>query len=194
MVFIKGVHCNMQINQILKNLIALGFLLAVVGMTGGCAMTSRAVKGESPFNELLKINTQPTGAKVSLSNGQVTNTPAIFTIPRKTKGLHATIELDGYETIVLPVEKTMKMTGAIGQGLNLAAGIICPPAGGLGVLGDLGWSGAAFELKTNDFLFVMQPVSLNTKPVAVPSTVVTERSPSNSSGWNYPPLIAPGTK
>ena len=54
--------------------------------------------------ETLYINSDPTGARVTLSNGITEATPCTFVVPLKEKTV-VTIEKDGYEPALVTVAK-----------------------------------------------------------------------------------------
>ena len=80
--------------------------IALIVCCSGCGTTK----------ETLFINSDPTGARVTLSNGMVGATPCSFVVPLKEKTV-VTIEKDGYEpaqvTVAKKVSKKMVAGSAV---------------------------------------------------------------------------------
>lgn len=110
----------------------------------GCASITRGTK------EALVIQSDPAGAKVTLSNGMVGYTPTAFKLKRKSN-LGVTIEKEGYETVRTRVTHQTASGGAAGMAGNLVFG------GFIGAGVDA-LSGATQELTPN-------PVSVKLVPV-----------------------------
>ena len=71
--------------------------VALIVCCSGCGTTK----------ETLFINSDPTGARVTLSNGMVGATPCSFVVPLKEKTV-VTIEKDGYEQAQVTVAKKVQ--------------------------------------------------------------------------------------
>ena len=78
--------------------------------------------------ETLFINSDPTGARVKLSNGMVGATPCSFVVPLNEKTL-VTIEKDGYESAQVTVAKKVSKKMIAGR---VAAFVIVAPIAAIG--------------------------------------------------------------
>lgn len=123
------------------------FALLFASLFSGCASITRGTK------EALVIQSDPAGAKVTLSNGMVGYTPTSFTLKRKKDYLVA-IEKPGYETIRTRVSHQTADQGAAGMAGNLIFGGII----GAGVDAI---SGATQELTPNPVVVKMVPLCGN---------------------------------
>ena len=94
------------------NVIAVAALLPF--SVGGCATV---INGTSQDYEMAS---QPSGAKVTLSNGQSCQAPCKISLKRRND-LSATLELDGYKTEKVYIQSR---TGGAGVGNILLGGII----------------------------------------------------------------------
>jgi len=103
--------------------------------------------------ETLFINSDPTGARVTLSNGMTGSTPCSFLVPLSEKTL-VTIEKDGYQSTEVAVAK--KVSKNMVAGSAVAAVLIVPivAVGGSGG----GVIGPASKLEPN-------PVSVKLLPL-----------------------------
>ena len=85
--------------------------------------------------ETLFINSDPTGARVTLSNGMVGATPCSFVVPLKEKTV-VTIEKDGYEPALVTVAKKVSKKMVAGRAamvvLILPLAAIGGSGGGMG--------------------------------------------------------------
>ncbi|HQE84499.1 MAG TPA: PEGA domain-containing protein [Candidatus Hydrogenedentes bacterium] len=107
----------------------------VVGVLGGCATITRGSK------EVLVIESEPVGAKVTTSIGLTGTTPATFKVSRKG-GFTVTIEKEGYQPVTVQVSSQIAGAGAAGMAGNIILG------GLIGAAVDAG-SGATRQLKPN---------------------------------------------
>jgi hypothetical protein len=101
----------------------------------GCATITRGT------TEALVVNSSPSGAKVTLSNGMTGETPASFKVDRDEE-LVVTISKPGYETVTVNVNCQVAGAGAAGMAGNVIVG------GLIGAAIDAG-SGAMMEHKPN---------------------------------------------
>ena len=92
----------------------LGALCCALLFTG-CATITRGV------HESLVIETDPSGAKVSLSTGESGTTPTSFRIKRKG-AVVVTVTKEGYETVVVNVTTQVAAAGAAGMAGNVLVG------------------------------------------------------------------------
>jgi len=83
--------------------------------------------------ETLFINSDPTGARVTLSNGMTGSTPCSFLVPLREKTL-VTIEKDGYQAAEVSVAKKVskKMVAGRAVAAVLAAPIVAVGGSGGG--------------------------------------------------------------
>lgn len=122
---------------------------AVFGLSAtGCASVTRGTMDK------LRVDSEPPGAQVTLSNGQAGTTPATFKLPRK-KGVEVEIAKPGYEPQKVFVSSKFSDAG----GTALAGNVLI---GGVIGLGIDGLSGATLSLKPN-------PVSVTLKPISAPT-------------------------
>ena len=118
--------------------------------TIGCASVARGSK------DTLVVNSDPSGAKVSLSIGLSGKTPCAFKVSRKG-GFVVKIEKEGYETIELQVVSQISGGGAAGMAGNVLLGGII----GAGV--DAA-TGATKDLKPNPIDVKLVPIKQGDKP------------------------------
>lgn len=105
--------------------------------------------------EQLRVESDPPGASVRLSNGVTGITPVTFGVPRKDD-LTATITKDGYETAVIAVKTRMNRPGAAG----LAGDLLLAPVGGTGLVS------AAIDANTGTFCSHQpNPVEVRLRPI-----------------------------
>jgi PEGA domain len=100
---------------------AAGVTLAVAA--GGCATVVHGTW------EQLRVESDPPGATVRLSNGVTGITPVTFGVPRKND-LTVTIAKDGYATAVVVAKTRMSRAGAAG----LTGDLLLVPLEGLGLV------------------------------------------------------------
>lgn len=101
----------------------------------GCATMTRGT------TEALVVESEPSGAKVTLSNGMKGTTPTSFKVKRK-KDLIITVSKPGYESATINVTPQISSAGGAGMAGNILFG------GVIGVAVDAS-SGAMNELKPN---------------------------------------------
>lgn len=131
-------------------------LIAVVSLLllSGCATVTRGTK------DTLVIESDPAGADIRLSTGQVGKTPTSFKLPRG-QALVVTISKEGYETLNVNVNPQVVGAGAAGMAGNVLVG-------GLIGAGIDGFSGAMKDLKPNPVSVKL--VRIEPKIAAVPPT------------------------
>jgi hypothetical protein len=104
--------------------------VALIVCCSGCGTT----------NETLFINSDPTGARVTLSNGMAGKTPCSFLVPTKGETV-VTIEKDGFEqaqvTVAKKVSKKMVAGSAVGFLITLPLAAIGGSGGGGGGIGPI---------------------------------------------------------
>ena len=121
------------------------FTIAIASLSlVGCATVTRGTK------EVLVVESDPIGAKVSTSLGLTGITPATSKVSRKG-GFVVTIEKEGYETVQVQVSNQVAGAGAAGMAGNILLG------GLIGAAIDAG-SGAMKELKPNPIIVKMVPL------------------------------------
>jgi hypothetical protein len=134
-----------------------GFLVVLVLLTiTNCATITRGT------TDVLVIESEPAGARVTTSTGLAGKTPCSFTCSRKG-GFVVKIELDGYETVEVQVNSKVAGAGAAGMAGNVLLG------GFIGAAVDAG-SGAMRDLVPN-------PIKVKLVPVKKP----TDAQPSPTS-------------
>ena len=132
------------------NTIKLCIINGLLITTIGCASITRGSK------DTLVVNSDPSGAKVSLSIGLSGKTPCAFKVSRKG-GFVVKIEKEGYETIELQVVGQISGGGAAGMAGNVLLGGII----GAGV--DAA-TGATKDLKPNPIDVKLVPIKQGDKP------------------------------
>ena len=95
--------------------------VALIVCCSGCGTTK----------ETLFINSDPTGARVTLSNGMVGATPCSFFVPLKEKTV-VTIEKDGYEPALVTVAKKVSKKMLAGRAAMVAITLPLAAIGGSG--------------------------------------------------------------
>ena len=130
--------------------IKLLIISSLLVITIGCASITRGSK------DTLVVNSDPSGAKVSLSIGLSGKTPCAFKVSRKG-GFVVKIEKEGYETIELQVVGQISGGGAAGMAGNVLLGGII----GAGV--DAA-TGATKDLKPNPIDVKLVPIKQGDKP------------------------------
>ena len=118
--------------------------------------------------ETLFINSDPTGARVTLSNGVVGVTPCSFVVPLKVKTV-VTVEKDGYEPAQVTVAK--KVSKKMVAGRAVAFLIVAPIAAIGGSGGGMGGGviGPVSKLEPN-------PVSVKLLPL--PKKLPPQKNPA----------------
>lgn len=104
--------------------------------------------------ETLFINSDPTGARVTLSNGMTGSTPCSFLVPLSEKTL-VTIEKDGYQSTEVAVAKKVSKNMVAG---NAVAAVLIVPIVAVGGSGGGGVIGPVSKLEPN-------PVSVKLLPL-----------------------------
>lgn len=105
-----GPHCMIP----LRPCLLLSALCCALSFTG-CATVTRGV------HESLVIESDPAGAKVTLSTGETGTTPTSFRIKRKG-AVVVTVAKEGYETVVVNVTTQVAGAGAAGMAGNVLVG------------------------------------------------------------------------
>ena len=132
------------------NTIKLCIISGLLITTIGCASITRGSK------DTLVVNSDPSGAKVSLSIGLSGKTPCAFKVSRKG-GFVVKIEKEGYETIELQVVGQISGAGSAGMAGNVLIGGII----GIGV--DAA-TGATKDLKPNPIDVKLVLIKQSDKP------------------------------
>ncbi|MBB5015411.1 PEGA domain-containing protein [Rehaibacterium terrae] len=122
--------------------IALAMSVAVLA-TSGCATVTRGT------TESWTVNSDPIGAKVTLSSGETCITPCTLKKKRK-ESFMVTVEKEGYEPVQTQIVSQVAGAGAAGMAGNVLVGGII----GVGV--DAA-SGATKELKPNPLELKLVP-------------------------------------
>lgn len=129
-------------------------MLALAGLFfSGCATVTRGTK------DTLVVESDPAGADVRLSTGQVGKTPTSFKLSRGDS-LTVTISKEGYETVNVNVTPQIVGAGAAGMAGNVLVG-------GLIGAGVDAWSGAMKDLKPNPVRVTMVKLASAEPPKAV---------------------------
>lgn len=121
--------------------------VVVLAVLCGCATITRGTK------EVLVIESEPIGAKVTTSIGLVGTTPATFKVSRKG-GFTVTIDKEGYQPVTVQVSSQVAGAGAAGMAGNIVLG------GLIGAAVDAG-TGATKQLKPNPVKVTLVPLGLN---------------------------------
>ena len=115
--------------------------------------------------ETLYINSDPTGARVTLSNGTTGATPCTFLLPTKGETV-VTVEKDGYEpaqvTVAKKVSKKMVAGSAVGFVLTL-------PLAAIGGSGGSGGIGPISKLAPNPISVKLLPLPKDLPPQKKPA-------------------------
>ncbi len=121
--------------------------------------------------ETLFINSDPTGARVTLSNGMVGATPCSFVVPLKEKTV-VTIEKDGYESAQVTVAKKVQK-----QMVAARAGMF---VGGLAI------SAATFGMAGNEVMAggigtvsKLAPNPVSVKLLPLPKKLPSQKKPAD---------------
>lgn len=143
---------------------------ALLGLAfGGCATVTRGV------HEALVVESEPSGARVQLSTGDIGTTPTSFRV-RRRGALDVTISKEGFETLHVHVSTQIAGWGAAGMAGNVLVG------GVIGVGVDA-FSGGTLEHKPNPIRVTLVP--LPPSPPAVPA------APPAAEGFSPQPLPPP---
>ncbi|MBT3914667.1 MAG: PEGA domain-containing protein [Verrucomicrobia bacterium] len=118
--------------------------------------------------ETLYINSDPTGARVTLSNGMTGATPCTFVVPLKEKTV-VTIEKDGYEPALVTVAK--KVSKKMVAGRAAMAVLILPLAAIGGSGGGMGSDviGPVSKLEPNPVSVKLLPLHKELPPQKKPA-------------------------
>jgi hypothetical protein len=114
-------------------------------LVSGCTTITRGTR------DTLLVESDPIGAKVTLSTGEHGTTPASFNLPRR-KPVVVTIEREGFEPVTINVNPQVVGAGGVGMAGNILVGGLI----GAGV--DLA-TGAMKDLKPNPVRVKMNPVA-----------------------------------
>jgi len=121
--------------------------------------------------ETLFINSDPTGARVTLSNGMVGATPCSFVVPLKEKTV-VTIEKDGFEQAQVTVAKKVQK-----QMVAARAGM---------VVGGLAISAATFGMAGNEVMAggigtvsKLAPNPVSVKLLPLPKKLPSQKKPAD---------------
>jgi len=135
--------------------------VALIVCCSGCGTTK----------ETLFINSDPTGARVTLSNGMVGATPCSFVVPLKAKTV-VTIEKDGYEQAQVTVAKKVQK-----QMVAARAGMF---VGGLAI------SAATFGMAGNEVMAggigtvsKLAPNPVSVKLLPLPKKLPSQKKPAD---------------
>jgi hypothetical protein len=134
-----------------------GALVLIACFLTGCATTLRGT------TDVLIVDSDPTGARVSVSSGLSGTTPATFTLRRKGDYV-VTVTKDGFEAVSVNVTHKIVGAGSAGMAGNILLGGI------IGAAVDAG-SGAMFDLVPN-------PINVKLVPQSRQSVVADAASPS----------------
>jgi hypothetical protein len=130
-----------------------------ISFFSGCATITRGTK------DTLVIESDPPGAKVTLSTGATGTTPTAFKLPRK-HDLTVQIEKPGYEPLTIQVKSQISGAGGVGMAGNVLIGGLI----GAGV--DVG-TGAMDDLRPNPIKVTLLAVKdTPDKPLKLPIAAV----------------------
>ena len=119
--------------------------------------------------ETLFINSDPTGARVTLSNGMVGATPCSFVVPLKEKTV-VTIEKDGYEPALVTVAK--KVSKKMVAGRAAVAVLILP-------LAAIGGSGGGMGSDVIGPVSELEPNPVSVKLLPLPKELPPQKKPAD---------------
>ena len=145
-----------------KIITASALALLVAFLATGCATVTRGTK------DTLVVESDPAGARVTLSNGLSGTTPASFKFPRK-ENLLVTIEKDGYEKVQVNVTSNVATAGGAAMAGNVLMG------GLVGAAVDAG-TGAMYDLKPNPVSVHLSRLESNRPAAAAPASGASERT------------------
>jgi hypothetical protein len=133
--------------------------VALIVCCSGCGTT----------NETLFINSDPTGARVTLSNGMAGKTPCSFLVPTKGETV-VTIEKDGFEQAQVTVAK--KVSSKMVAGRAAAFLIVAPIAAIGGSGGGMGGGGIGPIRK-------LAPNPVSVKLLPLPKKLPPQKKPAD---------------
>lgn len=133
--------------------------VALIVCCAGCGTTK----------ETLFINSDPTGARVTLSNGVVGVTPCSFVVPLKDKTV-VTIKKDGYQPELVTVAKKVSKKMVAGRAAMFAITLPLAAIGGSGSGMGGGVIGPVSKLAPN-------PVSIKLLPL--PEELLPQKKPAD---------------
>ena len=119
--------------------------------------------------ETLYINSDPTGARETLSNGMTGATPCTFVVPLKEKPL-VTIEKDGYEPALVTVAK--KVSKKMVAGRAAMAVLILP-------LAAIGGSGGGMGSDVIGPVSKLEPNPVSVKLLPLPKELPPQKKPAD---------------
>jgi|TARA_B110000438_G_C15688725_1_gene595774 hypothetical protein len=119
--------------------------------------------------ETLYINSDPTGARVTLSNGMTGATPCTFVVPLKEKTV-VTIEKDGYEPALVTVAK--KVSKKMVAGRAAMAVLILP-------LAAIGGSGGGMGSDVIGPVSKLEPNPVSVKLLPLPKELPPQKKPAD---------------
>jgi hypothetical protein len=153
-------------------LLAAALSIAAAGLSG-CATVTRGV------HEALVVETDPSGANVKLSTGDMGTTPTSFRI-RRRGALDVTISKQGYEVIHVHVSTQIAGWGAAGMAGNVLLGGVV----GAGVDA---FSGGTLEHKPNPIRVTLVPLKQSLPVASAPSTSPLDSFPHVPPAPTEPP-------
>ena len=133
--------------------------VALIICCSGCGTTK----------ETLFINSDPAGARVTLSNGMVGATPCSFVVPLKEKTV-VTIEKDGYEPALVTVAK--KVSKKMVAGRAAMAVLILP-------LAAIGGSGGGMGSDVIGPVSKLEPNPVSVKLLPLPKELPPQKKPAD---------------
>ena len=133
--------------------------VALIVCCSGCGTTK----------ETLFINSDPAGARVTLSNGMVGATPCSFVVPLKEKTV-VTIEKDGYEPALVTVAK--KVSKKMVAGRAAVAVLILP-------LAAIGGSGGGMGSDVIGPVSKLEPNPVSVKLLPLPKELPPQKKPAD---------------
>lgn len=146
-------------SSIIPKITLASIALACLAISSGCASITRGTK------DTLVVESDPAGADVRLSTGQVGKTPTSFQLPRKN-ALEVYIQKEGYEPLTVHVSSQISGGGAAGMAGNVLVG------GVIGVGVDA-FTGASKDLKPNPVKVTLVPLKKD-----APAAVATSPTPA----------------
>jgi hypothetical protein len=153
-------------------IIVVGVALTISAFFCGCSSITRGTK------DTLVIESEPAGANVRLSTGQIGKTPTSFQLPRKD-ALEVYIEKEGFESLSVHVSSQISGAGSAGMAGNVLIGGII----GIGVDAV---TGASKDLKPNPIKVTLVPQKKDPKLAAptapfVPTAATVPSPPPKAS-------------
>ena len=146
-------------------------LVAIGGLAAACVLLSACATVTRGTSQTFKIESNPTEAKVELSNGESCVTPCTLKLKRRP-GFSATFTKEGYESQTVKVRSELHGGGAVAGAGNLLLG---------GVVGGIvdGSNGSMNNLTPNPLTVTLAPVGSVTSPAAAapaPAEAVAQSS------------------